>query len=830
MSLSRCIPDLLANGAITPEQGDEMLRGFEDLRRQKAGQYGEAAADAMAGEAVLKALAAEKALAKRQAALAARAQGKITLFLDGFAAPADRLRAAKAVIGTITGVGRFVSVEQTFDAVWRLATGNNAMLFEKYGASLFRGRITSGKAPKDLVRAMFGGTVEDPAISGMARALGETFEYLRLRFNAAGGAIGKLESWGLPQAHDWLKVRDAGFDAWRTFVMPRLDTAGMIDGSTGQPFSPERLELALRDVWESIRTGGWNKREAGMQGLGKLANRRGDPRFLKFADADAWMQYQAEFGSGDIWGGIIGHLHGMARDIAAMEVLGPNPQATVDWLTGSLEKEISEGPVVGRTFDKAASRLGQAQGEIQRMWDTYTGTANGIGGSQGLADFASGTRAFLTAVHLAGATVSALSDPIIGLFNKAWNGIPMMQDFGQSLRFLDPTNAEDRMFAAQLGAGMDDAIGHSIALLRYTGEATVNGKAQWLAAATLRASGLNFWTEAHKRASAWNWSGHLARERGKAFAVLEPQFRAALERYTIGADEWDAIRAVEPVMRGNAPFLKPGDVYANPALEPAQADAIVTKLMALISSEEKNSVIQSSLRGRAVAAAGGKPGTVSGEVWRSLMQFKQFPLEIVLRSLGRLVNETGVPSSQKAAYAMMFPALTIAGMMILQLKAIAQGKDPRPMDDPKLWMAAAAQGGGLGLFGDFLFVETGRFGRSFAETMAGPTVAAIADAKDFVQGNVTQALAGEDTNAGREVVKLARRYVPGSKLWYLRLTWDRLVNDSLQRMLDPGHQQAWDRVQRNAERDFGQGFWWAPGEDAPDRAPDIENAFEGTDQ
>lgn len=831
MSLRNCFPDLLAKGQITAEQSDEMLRNFEDLRRQRAGQYGESAADAMAGEAVLKALAHEKALQKRQALLQAAAQGKISMFVRAAAeAGRDPVRAAKGVLGYIPGVNGFQSVEATFDAIWRLATGNNAVLFEKYGASLFRGQITTGKAPADLVRALFGEAVDDPAIAGMAKALAETFEYLRLRFNAAGGTIGRLENWGLPQAHDWLKVRDAGYDAWRQFILPKLDTGQMIDGLTGQPFAPERLELALRDVWESIRTGGWNDREAGMQGLGKLANRRGDPRFLKFASSDAWMEYQARFGNDDVWGTITGHLHGMARDIAAMEVLGPNPQQTVQWLQGTLEKDLATGQVAGKDFDRLASKVGQGAAEIGRMWDAYTGTANAVAG-QRLADFGSGTRAFLTAAHLGGATISAITDPLIQLFNRAYNGLPMMEVFSQSLGFLNPANADDRIFAAQLGAGMDDAIGHSIALLRYTGEATVNGRMQWAAAAVLRVSGLNFWTEAQKRASAWGWSGHLARERGKGFAELSEAMQASFQRHGISPDEWDAIRSTEPVMRGGAPFLKPGDIYANPAIGGTQADALVTKLLGMIVSEEKNSVIQASLRSRAVASAGGKRGTAAGEAWRSIMQFKQFPLEIMLRSLGRLVHDTSRPASAKLAYAAMFPALTLAGGMILQLKALAAGKDPQAMrDNPKFWIAAAAQGGGLGLFGDFLFSDTGRYGRSFAETALGPTVGLVGDLKDFVQGNLAQAVQGEETNAGREAVKLLRRYAPGTKLWYIRLAWDRHVNDQLQRMIDPDYQAAFDRTAQRADELYGQPYWWRPGEDAADRAPDLARAFEESEQ
>jgi hypothetical protein len=65
-----------------------------------------------------------------------------------------------------------------------------------------------------------------------------------------------------------------------------------------------------------------------------------------------------------------------------------------------------------------------------------------------------------------------------------------------------------------------------------------------------------------------------------------------------------------------------------------------------------------------------------------------------------------------------FAATTIGGALALELKEIAKGKDPRPIPrakDPALehaefWGAAMLQGGGWGIFGDFLGSTENRFG------------------------------------------------------------------------------------------------------------------------
>jgi hypothetical protein len=43
---------------------------------------------------------------------------------------------------------------------------------------------------------------------------------------------------------------------------------------------------------------------------------------------------------------MMGHIDGMSRDIALMEILGPNPAATVRWLKDMIEKsaELDASP------------------------------------------------------------------------------------------------------------------------------------------------------------------------------------------------------------------------------------------------------------------------------------------------------------------------------------------------------------------------------------------------------------------------------------------------------------------------------------------------------
>ncbi|MEJ0043172.1 MAG: hypothetical protein WDM81_13590 [Rhizomicrobium sp.] len=141
--------------------------------------------------------------------------------------------------------------------------------------------------------------------------------------NAAGGAIGKIKDWGLPQSHDSLKVRQAPRGEWVGYVADRLDRERMVDRDTGMRMSDDTLRKVLGEIHATISEEGWNKRTPEGRALGSaIAGRHSDSRFLIFKNADAWLEYAGRFGEADPFNTMLGHVDGMARDVAAMELFG----------------------------------------------------------------------------------------------------------------------------------------------------------------------------------------------------------------------------------------------------------------------------------------------------------------------------------------------------------------------------------------------------------------------------------------------------------------------------------------------------------------------------
>jgi len=109
-----------------------------------------------------------------------------------------------------------------------------------------------------------------------------------------------------------------------------------------------------------------------------------------------------------------------------------------------------------------------------------------------------------------------------------------------------------------------------------------------------------------------------------------------------------------------------------------------------------------------------------------------------------------------------------------------------------------------------------------------PMAGLATNAYSLAFGNLTQLDAGERTNFGREAVRFGQQYSPtqvAGRLWYTRLAMDRLVWDTLQRMVDPDAGGAFSRIEQRARKQTGTQYWWRPGQTEPSRPPDLGAAL-----
>ena len=823
MSLGPCIPQLLGEGKLTAEQAAEAEGLFTELKQDLRRQFGDQAADAMATDAALKALQAKASRKRYLAAKTIATRQRLEFELrgggsggsDGNGGSGPINPALGPAVFTFREGAGFANLEGRYQAISRRSKAYIAALLQKHHTDLL-GRVRKEAELDDVGRAIMGETVESAEAKAMAQGWLEGVEYSRQRFNAAGGNIGRLRDGRgyLPQSNDPMKVRQVPYEEWRADRLAGLDREAMIDRSTGRPFSDAALELQMREDWEQIRSNGWFAREPGGIGSGATANRRGDPRFYIAKDFDSWKAYNDKYGRGTLYEAMLGHLDSISSDTAAMEVLGPNPEATVRWIKQLIEKDAEIAPDTGQAIKRASPEVAR----IDALWREYSGL-NARPGREWLSNTGRAIRSYETARTLGSAVLSAVPGDL-GTQHVAaamWD-LPFTKVLQNQMKLLNPADPSHRLLAARQGLIFEGWTNRSAASMRALGGDDLGaGRMGLIAEGVLRSSGLSAWTDSGQSAFGMTVFGHMADVRKVPFTELDKGFRELLERGGIDAKDWDAIRATPITREKGQDWL-----FAQDIKDPALGD----KVLSLVAEAENLAVQEAGFETRAIMRDSMKAGTAIGEVGKTALLLKSFGISMILTH-GRRMMAMG-NWKQRASYtARLFITLTLAGAVTIQLREIAKGRDPKPMDTPEFWTNASLQGGGWGMIGDLLKLVSDPRLDSTAKWLAGPAADTLAksfalEREDWKLHGYALGLADKPDNYGTALNSMLRDQLPGGNLWYARTAFNRVLLDQLRMETDPDYAAAFRRMEQAADEE-GTDFFWRPGEVAPDRAPSLQN-------
>ncbi|RKG44861.1 hypothetical protein [Acinetobacter sp. WCHAc060007] len=698
------------------------------------------------------------------------------------------------------------------------------------------GVFTDKDLVQKIVRERFGDNTGDSLAKQISDKMGEVFEGMRQRFNRSGGDIGKLDDWGLPQTHDLAKIVKAGKEAWVNKAEQLIDTSKYVH-EDGSFYSQQQIRELLEYSYDTLSSNGANKTEVGRQSFGgnsKVTSRHSESRVLHFKDADAWLEYQADFGGMPFVDLVEAHINGLSKDIALVENLGSNPKSAMRILMDAAEqKDWLKG------ID--ASATGKSRKRAQTMFDEFMGANTPE--SEVLANLGLAYRSMNVASMLGGTTLSSITDQAMIKKTASIHGIAYRKIFGELISQLNPKNKEGRELAHSLGLATEEMLG-SIARWSDDGLTSVSGKSQKLARVSsaiasqvMRVSGLNALTAASKvgfTKMLMEKYGRLSRD--KAWSDLSEMDRELMSKTGLSERAWEVMRLAEPVVdRNGNQLMSARSIYEIPNEQltafgdPQRVkDEIASSFQAHLLDEQGMAVVEAGLRERTWMSAGQKKGTAMGEILKGMLQFKSFPAAFLMRHGSRAMSfEKG---TSKAAYgASIFAMTTLLGALVVQLKEIANGNDPATMwdeDDPQKGInfltRSAVQGGGLSILGDILVAGTDTSGRSTTDFMVGPLGSDAKAVLGLTVGNFTQYYEGKDTNASNEAFKLLKNKIPAQNLWYTKAATNRMIFDEIQDIVAPGYRE---KLLRKAEREHDRTRFW--GDDIGDiQAPDFDRMIE----
>ena len=849
MSLRDCIAAAGRSGTIPPEKQMEMFDIFdENVKRLKELGLSEEDAIKQASKETFDEIKFKTANKIRQGILTAKSQAKFKMELENYTNakgdkdPMEVMERKLAALESFEGVQRIESVERRYQAVLGKLHKNMADFLSK-----FRHTILGSVRNKALL-SQVGKEIFEPGSSGskaaeeLAKAWIHTSEMARLMFNKAGGSIPKLAKWGLPQVHDQFKVASVSAKEWVEFLLngKMLDVENMIDHTTGKAFNAEKLRLTLYEVYEHIRIQANTKHGSLGYGKFKLANSRLDHRFLKFKNFDSWNTYNNRFGNADQHTIMLAHLDRMAKDIAIMQKLSPDPDGHMRWMSQQVNDWVNNqaGKVSAKKLqklkDKAASKIHIAESVYMLAKGDLHSPVHKFA-----ARTMSGLRQLATAAYLGSASFLALGDFNLTRITSRFAGLPATKAMYSNLRtmFTLP-NSTRRKIALTSGMVAEHYSTIASAGARVTADQTENP--EWtrrISDFVLRTTGLSWLTQGGRWGAGMEFMAHLARMQNLTWEQMvkkNPKFAEYLRIHGIEGGNWEIIRATkaydagvdDPAYKG-ALYLRPDDITARTDINAELADDLFYRLMDAINTFKEFSVPMGSWKGAVAIGGKTRPGTVPGELMRSIMQFKNFPMTFGFTHITRGLNRKGFYGKAKYIVPLII-STGFMGMLAIQLKKIRDGKDVtdwegmNPINNPAAWLDAILHGGGLGIYGDILFST--RYGsyEKGASAVLGAVPGFLFQTGDLIFGNMYEALhPDKEMNFGSDLARYLRKNTPGGNNWYMKMILERFLFETLEDMIDPkAEKKRNNRIKRTYEKEHTE-FWWTPGDAAPERPPNL---------
>lgn len=632
------------------------------------------------------------------------------------------------------------------------------------------------------------------------------------RQNRAGADIGKIDGYITRQSHDQSKLRRKGYEAWRDSILPKLDVR-----RTFGDMDPRRINDFLKSSYDGLASGVHLKAKGAVsaggdkllafKGPSNLGKRISSERVLHFKDADSWYAYNKEFGSADLMESVISGLDTASRNIALMETFGTNPRAMFDKIIDDLRAANRSDPKKFKSIDGVRRR--QLDNQFKEV-DGTTRIADGVK----LAATGSVIRAVQTMAKLGGSVVSSITDIPNIAGEVRFQGEPALKGYQQALTNVmkGRGSTERKQIASMIGVGLDGITGAITA--RFDSTDNLPGITSKLMQLFFKLNLLQWWTDVHKVGVGMAMSHRVAQLKDVDYADLPDGLQNVFPMYNIDATKWDVVRqAVRKMDDGNEYVLAdavqelPDEVFikATGKVAPTKNDIqrarddIETAIQSYYTDRVDYAVLTPGARERAILNQGTQRGTILGEAIRFIMQFKAFPTTMITKRFGRDIYGKG--KADIAALVQTTVAMTLMGYLAMAAKDLLKGREPRPLDSPATWAAAFTQGGGAGIYGDFLMGETNRYGKDLISTMAGPTLSSISDVH-----KIYSALKSGDDAASKTLNTIINNF-PGANLFYVRPALDYMFIYELQEFLNPGYLR---RMERRVRKENNQEFYLKP--------------------
>ena len=674
-------------------------------------------------------------------------------------------------------------------------------------------------------------TVKDPNLVEIARIMVDFQEQVRLKLNGAGANIPKMWGYIVRQSHDPFQLRNAidvlnikrnknidetsgngerNLQAWIDYILPKLDG----DRTFGKNATEKEKLDFLRYAYNTLIRNEHQIADGASTTYGSrdLTTKLNAKRVLHFKTSDDWFDYNSNFGGGNLRESFFSGLNIAARNYGLMKDLGTKPQENFKEIGRAVAQALENR---GKTDDaiKVSTAL-KKQGNLEKYMMEVDGSVNSVV-NFGAARYSAILRSIASMAKLGGAVVSALADLHLYASEVNYQGRSYMGGLFEAMGSLAKLSNKRRTeISSQLGFINDNAI-YDLAA-RYSVGDTLNRSFTKLQRTFFKLNLLSWWTNSLKEGAMLGMGNYVAKQRKTGFNQLEEGFKRLLKHYDIDEKTWNVIRKmdVEKADNGDEFFsvrqidnLTDDQIKSLANLKTMSKrqielykDDLKTKTSGMFLDRSTYAVIEPDARQRAFLKQGFMAGTGPGEAIRFMAQFKAFPIAILDKAVGREMSFFREGQNMRALMGISRLVIMsgILGYVAMTAKDLLKGKSPKDPLKKKTFFASMLQGGGLGIYGDFLFQQS-NYGLDLLSTLAGPVLSEGAKVLNAVRLGVQ----GEFSKSARAAYKSVVNNIPFLNLFYLKTAFDYAIGYQMMETLSPGYLR---RMENKMRKDTGQEF------------------------
>jgi len=819
-TISKCFKEIkrLTGDLLSDDQVNQILDEAKIKLNENAFQQQQGKTDKILAQEIINNFEYEQALKKRNLAENnIKALDTYQKIIDAVDMSEGKMNAVEGVEAILVGIQKFSKItrdsigakQDTIEVVEvnRLITEIN-----KLGDNAWRD-FSEGQMDIEIMQEMVGITTGVKQAKDIAMILKKYQNSWRNRLNDLGANIGLLDDWITRTTHNTEKMANASKiskiigdnrTAWVEFIKGRLD----IPRTFANVSDPAQIDNILGDIYNSIMSGDHLKHGGtnSVYGTRNVTNRLNASRVLHFKDVQARQEYNVAFGEPSLKESVMGVLSNSARNIAIMQELGTNPKDTLNKILALLRKKYKDQD------SKITRQLNLKTFENQ--FKEIDGSINGIG-NQTLATISMGVRTLQNTGKLGLATITSFGDLAQYMGTTSFQGRGLFSGLFEALNGLFKNNDRAAMEVLQTTS---NSI-HSFMGNKYGAANDTWGTMGKIQNTFFKWNTLNGWISSLKSSMAVGLSRHYGMQTELKFSDLSIRERNFLTLYGIDDGKWNMLRSIKTLdVEGKRYMTAEGvnelsDSVINAYVGKKLSQREIRNFKQDLEITWRNVLVDQTMHGtpepdaaiRAITNQGLEKGTPMGETIRFVMQFKSFPISIWKKIIGRELYSYGPDDSRLAkvsGLASLLMLSTFWGYIAMSVKDMIKGRSPRDPNKKSTLVQAFAQGGGAGIYGDFLINELqNEYGNGIFETALGPTASDIKKIFDIVQSM------NDPKKAGKKFVQLAEGNVPFLNLYYTKTAYDYLIGYQVKEYLDPGF---FRRMRDKHEQQRGQSYYLKP--------------------